>query len=209
MTDSNFEKQTECCYVEMEETFTFLSRSERSSCSWSSGWLPAPHNPERERERERPSDMFYQSKTHQSRGILKLCWRLMVVLLATICPTCRYHTNWIWSADLHCKCFVTQSINFSIYCYQTLFVDSYCRKFEYFSMSTLDKQKHLEDQRRSHVREARMCPYGTAFWQQDSATKCASTCTATNLTIAGVNIYKENYRGRRQCGSHKVSVFRM
>lgn len=132
------------------------------------------------------------------------------LLLATICPTCRYHTNWIWSADLHCKCFVTQSINLSIYCYQTLFVDSYCRKLEYFSISKLDKQKHLEDQRRrSHVQEARMCPYGTSFGQQDTATRCASTCTAANLTIAGVNVYKENYRGRRQCGSHKVSVFRM
>lgn len=36
------------------------------------------HTTLRERERHRPSDMFYQSETHQSRGILKLCWRLMV-----------------------------------------------------------------------------------------------------------------------------------
>lgn len=200
----------------MEETFTCLSRSEKSSCSWSSGWLPAPHNPEREREAQTIRYVLPVRNTSEQRHIEAVLeahggsTSSKNVLLATICPTCRYHTNWIWSADLPCKCFVTQSINLSIYCYQTLFVDSYCRKSEYFSMSTLDKQKHLEDQRRrSHVREARMCPYGTAFGQQDTAIRCASTCTATNLTIAGVNVYKEHYRGRRQCGSHKVSVFRM
>lgn len=36
----------------MEDMFTFLSGSDRSSCGWSSGWLPAPLGPGTQTEKQ-------------------------------------------------------------------------------------------------------------------------------------------------------------
>lgn len=62
--------------------FTFVSPTERRSCSWSSGWLPVGHSPDREREKRTASGLQVRNTSEQ-----KHMWWLSTLHTSTMWPT--------------------------------------------------------------------------------------------------------------------------